>query len=124
MKVILSIKPEYADLIFDGSKKYEYRRKIFKRPVKSVVLYATEPISKVVGEFEIKEVILKDIDNLWSETKKHSGISEDFFYSYFSGQKQGYAIKIGRILHYPNPKCIKKDFSLNVPQSFQYLEEV
>jgi predicted transcriptional regulator len=31
MKVILSIKPEYAFKIFDGTKKFEFRRVIFKK---------------------------------------------------------------------------------------------
>ena len=32
MKIVLSIKPEYAEKIFSGSKKYEFRRMIFKAP--------------------------------------------------------------------------------------------
>ena len=29
MKVLLSIKPEFADKIFNGTKKYEFRKEIF-----------------------------------------------------------------------------------------------
>lgn len=32
MKVLLSIKPEFAERIFNGSKKYEFRKVIFKNP--------------------------------------------------------------------------------------------
>ena len=32
MKILLSIKPEFAEKIFSGSKKYEFRRRIFKAP--------------------------------------------------------------------------------------------
>jgi len=39
MKILLSIKPEYAEKIFAGTKKYEFRRSIFKNPdVKTVPL--------------------------------------------------------------------------------------
>ena len=37
MKVLLSIKPEFAEKIFDGTKLYEFRRSIFKN--KNIVDY-------------------------------------------------------------------------------------
>jgi predicted transcriptional regulator len=30
MKVLLSIKPQFAEMIFSGTKKYEFRRSVFK----------------------------------------------------------------------------------------------
>ena len=40
MKVLMSIKPLYAEQILQGKKKYEYRRRIFKRSdVSSLVIY-------------------------------------------------------------------------------------
>ena len=54
MKVVLSIKPEFAFKIFDGSKKFEFRKAIFKNNnVKSIIVYASSPVQKVIGEFEI-----------------------------------------------------------------------
>lgn len=65
MKVLLSIKPEFANKIFEGSKKFEFRRSIFKnKQVKSIVVYASAPISKVIGEFEIDTVHCKNLDEL------------------------------------------------------------
>ena len=32
MKVVLSIKPEFAFKIFDGTKQFEFRKAIFKNP--------------------------------------------------------------------------------------------
>ncbi len=61
MKVLLSIKPEFAFKIFNGTKKYEYRRTIFKKcEVTIVLVYATYPIQKVIGEFEIGEILHED----------------------------------------------------------------
>jgi predicted transcriptional regulator len=58
MEVILSIKPQFARKIFEGSKLFEFRRSIFKNPdVNKVVVYASAPISKIVGEFEIEEIL-------------------------------------------------------------------
>ena len=60
MKIILSIKPEFAAKIFEGTKKYEFRRAIFKnKNVKKVVVYASSPVQKIIGEFEIEDIIKK-----------------------------------------------------------------
>ena len=82
MKVILSIRPEFAEKIFDGSKKFEFRRRLYKNnEVKAVVVYASAPISKVIGEFEIGDVLFDELNSLWSSTKKYSGISRDYYNS-------------------------------------------
>ena len=42
MNVILSIKPCFCKLIFEGVKRYEYRKRVFKRnDVNKVYVYAT-----------------------------------------------------------------------------------
>lgn len=123
MKVVLSIKPEFAFKIFDGSKKYEFRKSIFKnKNVKSIVVYASSPVQKVIGEFEIGEIINHDIDTLWNLTKEYSGITEDFFYEYFSKKESGFAIQVKNMKMYEIPKCLKEDFRLHPPQSFAYIK--
>lgn len=122
MKVMLSIKPEFADKIFNGSKKFEFRRSIFKNQnVKKVIVYASSPVQKVVGEFEIDQIINLELNALWEKTSRYSGISEDYFYQYFGDKEQGYAIKIKKVKKYKQPMCIKADFKLTPPQSFAYV---
>ncbi|WP_392551431.1 ASCH domain-containing protein [Orbus wheelerorum] len=122
MKVLLSIKPEYAELILSGKKKFEFRKGIFKRPVKTVVIYATLPVGKIIGEFDIDEVIFRDTETLWQETKKHAGISKVFFDSYFNNRNKGFAIKVKNPKRYENPMTFK-DFLPNSipPQSYRYI---
>lgn len=123
MKVVLSIKPEYAFKIFDGSKKFEFRKVIFKNTsVKSVIVYASSPVQKVIGEFEIGVIFNNDLETLWNLTKEYSGISEDFFYEYFSKREKGFAIQVKNKKIYKEPKCLKKDFNLHPPQSFAYVK--
>lgn len=123
MRVLLSIKPEYAFKIFDGSKKFEFRRVIFKDPtVRTVVVYASSPVQQVIGEFEIDDIFSVDPESLWEMTKKHSGISEDFFYQYFANRDIAHAIKIKKTKKYRKPLCIKEDFNVLPPQSYTYLK--
>lgn len=121
MKVVLSIKPEFAFKIFDGTKKFEFRRSIFKNGnIKSIIVYASSPVQQVIGEFEIDEVLNYDLSTLWDMTQEFSGISEKFYYDYFANKEQGFAIKIKNTKKYSNPKCLRADFNLSPPQSFAY----
>lgn len=123
MKVVLSIKPEFAFKIFDGSKKFEFRKAIFKNNnVKSVIVYASSPVQKVIGEFEIGKIFNNDLETLWNLTKEHSGITEDFFYEYFSERENGFAIQVKNKKKYKEPKCLKADYNLHPPQSFVYVK--
>jgi predicted transcriptional regulator len=122
MKVLLSIKPEYAFKIFDGSKKFEFRKVIFKNPdIKTVVVYASSPVQQVIGEFDIDEIYSTNPGSLWEKTKNHSGISSDFFFEYFLNRKIAHAIKIKTTRRYKTPLSIKDDFHTSPPQSYMYL---
>ena len=122
MKVLLSIKPKYADLIFEGTKRYEFRRTIFKnKEIKKIVVYASSPVQKVIGEFEIETILNEEIVNLWKKTKRYAGIDEEYFYHYFDNKEKGFAIKIKNSRKYRKPLCLKEDFNLLPPQSFLYL---
>jgi predicted transcriptional regulator len=122
MRVLLSIKPEFAFKIFDGTKRFEFRKVIFKNPnVKTVVVYASSPVQQVIGEFEIDDILSFDPDAIWKMTKKHSGITEAFFYEYFADREIAHAIKIKKTKKYRKPLSIKDDFNVVPPQSYVYL---
>jgi len=122
MKVLLSIKPIYAKLIFEGTKKFEFRKSIFKNPdITTVVVYASSPMQKVIGEFEIDRILIDRLEDLWEKTKKYAGIEEDYFYEYFAEKEFGYAIKIKSTKKYKKSLSLKDDFNLTAPQSFLYL---
>ena len=122
MKIILSIKPQFAEKIFNGSKRFEFRRSIFKNPeVNKVVVYASAPISKIIGEFEIEDVLKSEISSLWKKTKQFSGISEEYYLDYFKGKEDGYALKIDKPKKYKKEKCILETYGIRPPQSFAYI---
>ena len=125
MKILLSIKPQFANKIFDGTKKYEFRKSIFNNyKISKVIVYASYPIKKVVGEFEIEDIITDEPEILWEKTKDYSGITKEFYDSYFNERKKAYAIKIKSFRKYNIPKCLKADFDISFPpQSFRYIDK-
>lgn len=122
MKVLLSIKPEFVEKIFNGTKKYEYRKSLFKNnDVKTIVVYASAPMKCVVGEFKIDDILSDDVKTVWEQTKKYSGITKEFYQSYFKQKKIANAIKIGSVKKFKSPKTL---FDYNIsqaPQSFCYI---
>ena len=80
-KILLSIKPEYANKIISGEKKFEYRTRVPIKTVSTIVFYSTAPIGKVIGEVEVLEIISGTPSSLWERTKKDAGISRSYYYS-------------------------------------------
>ncbi|WP_375191047.1 hypothetical protein [Chryseobacterium sp.] len=123
MKVLLSIKPEFAFKIFEGEKKFEFRKVIFKNlDVKTVLVYASHPVQQVIGEFEIDHILTSNPKDLWERTKAHSGITKEYFYEYFGEREIGHAIKIKKVKKYIHPLSLKDDLKVSPPQSYMYLD--
>jgi predicted transcriptional regulator len=124
MDVLLSIRPHFAERIFDGTKKYEYRKVIFSRAdVQKVIIYASSPVKKIVGEFQIAEIIWDKPESIWLRTCISAGVNRDFFLQYFTGKDKGYAINIGYTKRYEapvNPWDVLPEFT--PPQSFMYID--
>ena len=122
MKAILSIKPQFVEEIVAGKKKFEYRKSVFKQPVEKVYVYASAPVSRIIGEFQPVDILSGEPDIVWKQTKEFSGISEGFYKEYFRGKTTAYAIVIQNFKLYeeslPLPKGIK------APQSYLYIEKI
>ena len=98
MKVLLSIKPEFAERIFDGTKRYEFRKAVYtNRAVRTIVVYVTRPVGRIVGEFDVEGITEATPDCLWATTQVHAGITREFFDAYFSGRDRAFAIRIGTV---------------------------
>lgn len=118
MNLVLSVKPEFVYEIKSGRKKYEFRKAIFKRPVEKVYIYASTPVSKVVGEFQPVDILRGTPKEIWQETRKAAGITKAFFDEYYHGKGVAYAIVIQNLTFYKVPK----DLPFHAPQSFRYIE--
>lgn len=120
-KIILSINPEFSRSILDGTKQFEYRTRVPKSDVSSIIIYETLPVKRIVAEAKVVKVICLAPDDLWAKTKDKSGITKKFFESYFKGRKLAYAYALGDVKVYEEPKELK-EFGLRfAPQSFAYV---
>lgn len=118
------IKPIYIEKILLGQKRFELRRKLPKKKVEYVFLYATTPVCKVVGYAKVGVTYKEEKETLWSKIAHMTGIDESAYFSYFDGIEKACAIELIKIFKFNEPfppKDISEDFV--VPQSFRYIEQ-
>lgn len=124
MNVLLSIKPEFAEKILRGKKKYEFRKTAFRDDslVDTVILYASAPSQQIVGMFTIDEVFETNPENLWERFGSESGIDDkERFMQYFKEHEQGYAFEISDPHRLSPPVDPRQHFeNFRPPVSFQY----
>lgn len=127
MMILLSIKQVYCDLILNGTKRFEFRKKLPNGLKKGdeVAIYCTRPVSRVVAYFRVSDVIQTTRQNLWRQTRFAAGINYETFMDYFSATKQASAIRIGK-LHVLNTPLSLERLRRNKtpPQSFLYLTDL
>jgi len=124
--VLMSIRPQYAYKIFDGTKTVELRR-IKPKTLSNgdlILVYVSSPVKSLVGAFKVAHVIEKPLSSLWKAVKDHAGVSYAEFSKYYDGVLSGAAIFIKDVWLLPKPIHLS-DLQKGVngfypPQSFRY----
>ncbi|MCE5238997.1 ASCH domain-containing protein [bacterium] len=121
---MLSIHPRYADAIFQGQKKVEFRRRGFGRDVSHVVVYSTKPVEGITGVFTVETIEYASPVHLWRRYRAVSGLSASRFFEYYAGACEGVAIKVARAARLSKPvRLAEVGARLTPPQSFRYLSQ-
>ena len=120
-KILMSIKPEYVDKIFSGEKKYEYRKRMCKEKIDTIIVYSSHPIQKVVGELKIKQVLYDKKSIIWDKTNRYGGIAKTKYDKYYENCDYAVAYEIEKAILYDKQKDLK-DFNVRTaPQSYVYI---
>lgn len=123
MKILMSIKPQFIEKIRRGEKKFEFRRVLPRcQEVDTIIVYASKPVGKVVGEITVGGYLTLTVDEMWERTKDESGLTREEFFDYFHDKKNAHAIAIKSYQDYEQP--IPLDVLLpgkTPPQSYCYL---
>lgn len=95
--VLMSIRPDYAEAILSGSKKYELRRRRPSfAPGSRIVVYSSSPDQHLLGTFEAGAIHEADPAALWELVAGQAGVTAEVFYAYFARCDVGYAIEVLR----------------------------
>lgn len=125
--ILLSVKPAYANLLVDGIKTIELRRKFPTAPVAGtrIVIYSSSPEKLVIGDCEIKEILHLPTNKLWSSVATEALVAKDFFDSYFDGLDSGFGIRVWKARRYKKPIPLVSVLGKKAvaPQSYRYLPD-
>jgi predicted transcriptional regulator len=125
--LLISIRPQFAEMIFAGSKTAELRRVCPKISSGDLALvYVSSPIKQLQGAFEVGKVISASPSTLWRKIGKMSGITRKAFFAYFHGKSEAHALVIKRAWKLPVPICLttlrRRKGGFRPPQNFHYLK--
>lgn len=120
-KILMAINPIHVENIFNGTKKYEYRKQNPNKKIDKILIYETNPKKLIVGEVEVLDIYIDTPKNIWELTKQGSGINELFFYNYFKDRQVSCAYKLGKVKRYKIPKHLNEFNIKQPPQSFVYI---
>jgi predicted transcriptional regulator/GNAT superfamily N-acetyltransferase len=122
MDVILSIQPRYAGKIRSGEKQYEFRKSLFKKPVRRIYIYESRPTQRIIGYFLLNQIHTGTPDAIWETCQAQAGIDEQAYFDYYKGKTQAYALSIDHFVHfqtYLDPKVCLPNFT--PPQNYRYV---
>src|SRR4051794_20475199 len=94
---LMAIHPGYAEAILAGQKLVEFRKRPLADDVASVVIYATSPVQRIVGEFSVERIVAGSPADVWHQFGGVGCIDEDSYNRYYSGSTTAYAIVIKEI---------------------------
>ena len=125
--VILSLKPRYADLVFEGLKKAELRRRITPNIENCYVfIYVSSPVRQLRGGFRVEHVWSGTPADIWNEVSELAHVKKQEFDDYYAGRTIAYALKITDVWLYQNSVGLDELRNLFpnfvVPQSWRYVK--
>ena len=123
--LIISLKPCYADLVFDGLKKAELRRRIASQlNDRDVYIYVSSPVRELRGGFKVGQVWEGTPDEVWHHVAGLATVNRQEFDAYFHGRVVAYALEVTDVWEYERPvnlNWLRNRFDdFVVPQSWRY----
>jgi len=123
-KILLSMHPNYAKLVFNGIKQVEIRKKFSKRwKGREAVVYGTQPEGALMGEVTLSEITPGTRAEIWERYGARMGCTYEEFADYVGESPEVYAIELSNINPYLSPVGIPLisgliGEDLRPPQSF------
>ena len=127
MILLMSTEKKYFELMLEGKKKYEFRRKFVNTPC-SAFIYIPSPISEIQGFIEFGKPIIdspEKINQIALSQDIDTGEDSDIL-DYMEGINRGYAIPINNIEKLKKPVTLaflRKHYSFTAPQGYMILDK-
>lgn len=121
LNAVISLKPQYAELIVSGEKTVEYRKTYMAARPEAFVIWVTRPVSRIIGEVPVTGCIIGTPDEVWEKTKDRGGISREAYDAYFAGRRSAYAYELGEFRAFERELTLGRLGFARPPQAFAYI---
>ncbi len=118
---LMAIHPRHAEAILDGRKTVELRKRGLATDVRTVVIYATSPVQRIVGAFDVADTIRDLPKRLWARVRGSACIDQAEFDRYYDGSGEAVAFVVDKPRRLAACALSSLQPSPAVPQSFVYL---
>ena len=127
--LLISLRPRYADLVFEKLKKAELRRRfIMHTQNRDVYVYVTSPVMQLRGVFRAGQVWRDSPEEIWDMVSELAKLEKRDFDEYFKGRSIAYALEIKEVHEYSEPISLAKLRNqlphFVVPQSWRYVRPI
>ena len=127
--LLLSVRPQFAERIYDGRKTLEIRKVApAVIPGTMVLMYESGNQRKITGWFELDDITWYEPSKLWQNFGAQTGLEESEFNAYCDEHKKVAALRIARYGRFAAPiglnelRQVVPNFM--PPQNFRYLRSL
>ena len=97
-QAIISLKPQYADLILSGEKTVELRNRVVRmEPGTAIWIYATKPVARIVALADLVSVVHDTPAEIWIRYEREMCIDRSHFDSYINNRESVSALILSSV---------------------------
>jgi predicted transcriptional regulator len=121
---LMSIHPRYAEAILEGRKHVEFRKRGLAADIGTVLVYATAPVGRLVGTFQLSDTMTASPTQLWQQFAEVGCIEREAFDAYYRGREVGVGLLVASPHKFDSPVRLDELApSPAPPQSFSYIPD-
>jgi predicted transcriptional regulator len=123
--LLLSVRAEFAERIFNGTKTVELRRRRPQvRPGDYLIIYVPAPLKCIVGVVTVERVVEGRLRTLWQQVRAGCALSYTEFKRYFGELAIGHGVFLARPARLASPLALSMLRGIEprfTPQGYKYL---
>lgn len=125
-ELLMSIKTKYADEIFRGNKRYEFRKRSIgdNNLNKKIYIYSSEKDKAIVGYIVVDKILKGNLEYILNKTNNIDNLD---IINYFKNSNNCYALRIAKYYKFSKNITLeelrKNNKNFVIPQYYRYLKE-
>jgi predicted transcriptional regulator len=105
-----------------GDKRVEFRKRVFRHPIRYVVIYATSPVKSIIGFCRVGRIRVDSPSQIWKEYQSIGGVAAGTYKSYYANSSIAVAIEMEQLYIFAHPiSLMTLPIRITPPRSYNYV---